>query len=152
GEPSLGQRKDVPLDELVLVLRCDGCLAERLVALGGVLRVAPVAELVFPRQAAGLVVVIARGAVVLAGRALGPVVGARLELGRAGQQRSRQQEAKTGRETVPVHRCFPHLSPLRRLYFFKTSRSRSCGSAITLWPSRPTIVSAATIALMIASS
>jgi len=38
------------------------------------------------------------------------------------------------------------------LYFFRTSRSRSWGSAVTLCPSIPVIVSAATRALTIASS
>ena len=32
-----------------------------------------------------------------------------------------------------------------RLYFFSTSRSRSCGSALTRWPSAPVMVSAATM-------
>ena len=39
-----------------------------------------------------------------------------------------------------------------RLYFLRTDRSRSCGSAKTLTPFAPVIVSAATIALTIASS
>ncbi|SRR5581483_2221557 len=40
----------------------------------------------------------------------------------------------------------------RRLYFFKISRRRSCGIAVALWLSAPTMVSAATRAFTSASS
>src|SRR5262249_28038817 len=39
-----------------------------------------------------------------------------------------------------------------RLYFLKTLRSLSCGSATTVWLSMPVMVSAATMALITASS
>lgn len=42
--------------------------------------------------------------------------------------------------------------PCRRLYFVSTSRSRSCGNWIALWPAKPSVVRAATSALTIASS
>ena len=40
----------------------------------------------------------------------------------------------------------------KRLYFFSTSRRRSCGRAVTVWPSTPVMVSAPIMALTIASS
>lgn len=50
----------------------------------------------------------------------------------------------------PMVNLHPYFT--RRLYFFSTSRRRSCGRAIAVWPSRPVIVSAATIAFTTASS
>src|SRR5260370_39023135 len=40
----------------------------------------------------------------------------------------------------------------KRLYFFRTSCRRSWGRAMAVWPSMPVMVSAATMALMTASS
>src|SRR5688500_11517712 len=48
-----------------------------------------------------------------------------------------------------IHYLVPSTS---RPYFFKISLRRSCGRAMTLWPSIPVIVSAAINALTIASS
>src|SRR6266478_519785 len=55
-----------------------------------------------------------------------------------------------GRGGAHPHTAQPHFA--KRLYFFRTSCRRSWGRAMAVWPSMPVMVSAATMALMTASS
>src|ERR1700680_1679990 len=69
-----------------------------------------------------------------------------------------------GENQAPLHYALVHaagsgrndkiyLTPVcRRLYFFRTSRRRSWGKAMTSWLSTPVMVSAATMAFTTASS
>ena len=52
----------------------------------------------------------------------------------------------------PSQVCYVADVISRRLYFFRTSRKRSCGSAVTELPTTPDLVSAPIIALMMVCS
>src|SRR5262249_31325135 len=79
GQPLLDQACYIPLDKLPLVVQADAGAGVRLGALGRPLGIAPVAELVLPLEQGCAIVIVAGGAVVLARRAFGPIVGRRTE-------------------------------------------------------------------------